>query len=120
MLVLIVFNMYRVILLLWVLVAHVDAIRNAEAREREKEWNPGERKFYVRAQVFGPPTPPTSHVYINSQNSSLSSELFVSVAETYVPPDVSTKSENVSYVGDAMTPPVAYDVLDVFNGPSGK
>ncbi len=113
-------NMYRVFLFLWVLVANVDAIRNAEAREREKEWNPGEPKFYVRAQVFGPPTPPTSHVYINSNNSSLSSELFVSAAETYVPSDVSTKSKNVSHVGDAMTPPVAYDVLEVFNGPSGK
>ncbi len=113
------YTMYRVFLLLWVLFAHVDAIKNAEAREREKEWNPGEPKFYVRAQVFGPPTPPTAHVLIHVKNSSLYSELFVPAAETYVP-DVATKTENVSHVGDGMTPPMAYDVLQVFHGPSGK
>ena len=113
------YTMYRVFLLLWVLFAHVDAIRNAEAREREKEWNPGEPKYYVRAHVYVPPTPPTAHVYINFKNSSLYSELFVTAAETYVP-DVATKAENVSHVGDAMTPPMAYDVLQVFHGPSGK
>ncbi len=113
------YTMYRVILLLWLLYVHVDAIKNAEAREREKEWNPGEPKFYVRAHVYGPPTPPTAHVYINLKNRSLYSELFVTAAETYVP-DVATKSENVSHVDDAMNSPTAYDVLNVFHGPSGK
>ena len=111
--------MYRVILLLCLLHAHVDAIRNAEAREREKEWNPGEPKYYVRAHIYVPPTPPTAPVYIIFKNSSLSSELFVPAAETYVP-DVATKSENVSHVDDAMNSPTAYDVLNVFHGPSGK
>ena len=111
--------MYRVILLLCLLHAHVDAIRNAEAREREKEWNPGEPKYYVRAHIYVPPTLPTAHVYINVKNSSLYSELFVTAAETYVP-DVATKSENVSHVDNAMNPPMAYDVLEVFHGPSGK
>ncbi len=66
-----VYTMYRVVLLLWLFYVHVDAIRNAEAREREKEWNPGEPKYYVRAHIYVPPTPPTAHVYINLKNSSI-------------------------------------------------
>ncbi len=111
-------KMFRVALILCLLFVHADAIKNAEAREREKEWNPGEPKFYVRAHIYGPPTPPTAHVHINLNNRSIS-ELFVTTAETYVP-DVATKSENVSHVDDAMNSPTAYDVLNVFNGPSGK
>ncbi len=64
--------------------------------------------------------PPTAHVLIHVKNRSLYSERFVTAAETspYVP-DLATKIKNVTHVDNEMTPSLAYDVLHVFNGPSG-